>query len=264
MKKSLCFFLSIAVLVIFAAPGFADILVGVPEGDPTEDAYVISSPSTDSEPVGLDSFGLISWTQLNLNTIGFSPVDDGRWAHAFTGWSWRSGGTNMAKGHNINIPSGARIDGYTVWLHDNSAAGYIKYWFRRIDLTNNANINILTVTTVGQPGTVRQYFTIPGGHVVNNSRYAYYLHIDHSVTGSTLQNSGVTFWYKLQLSPAPASATFPDVPGGYWAFQKIEALARSGITVGYPDGQFKPDRLITRAEMAVFLAKALGLHWPDF
>ncbi len=44
-------------------------------------------------------------------------------------------------------------------------------------------------------------------------------------------------------------------------FQFIEALAESGITAGCGNGNFCPDAALTRGQMAVFLAKALGLHW---
>jgi len=43
----------------------------------------------------------------------------------------------------------------------------------------------------------------------------------------------------------------------------MEALAASGITVGYSDGTFRPTNPVTRAQMATFLARALGLHWPE-
>ena len=52
-----------------------------------------------------------------------------------------------------------------------------------------------------------------------------------------------------------------DVPVGAFGFKHVEALAASGITAGCGGGNFCPDREITRVEMAVFLAKALGLHW---
>ncbi len=54
-----------------------------------------------------------------------------------------------------------------------------------------------------------------------------------------------------------------DVPTSYWASQYIEALAASGITVGVTLTTFEPESNVTRAQMAVFLAKALGLHWPN-
>jgi hypothetical protein len=30
-----------------------------------------------------------------------------------------------------------------------------------------------------------------------------------------------------------------------------------------PDGNFHPKDPVTRAQMATFLARALGLHWPE-
>ena len=68
--------------------------------------------------------------------------------------------------------------------------------------------------------------------------------------------------YELQVTPAPGSATFNDVPTSDPAFQFIEALVDSGITAGCGNGNFCPDAPLTRRQMAVFLAKALGLHWP--
>jgi hypothetical protein len=46
-------------------------------------------------------------------------------------------------------------------------------------------------------------------------------------------------------------------------FRFIEALAAAGITSGCGAGNYCPDRNVTRGEMAVFLAKALGLHFPN-
>ena len=67
-------------------------------------------------------------------------------------------------------------------------------------------------------------------------------------------------YYNLQVSAAPATATFTDVPTGYWVFQYVEALAASGITSGCGGGNFCPEQAVKRSEMAVFLSKALGLH----
>jgi S-layer homology domain len=68
--------------------------------------------------------------------------------------------------------------------------------------------------------------------------------------------------HHLQVSPAPGAATFGDVPTGHPFFQFVEALAASGITAGCGNGNFCPDAPLTRGQMAVFLSKALGLHWP--
>ncbi len=63
----------------------------------------------------------------------------------------------------------------------------------------------------------------------------------------------------LPVSAAPAIATFNDVPTNHPFFRFIEALVASGITAGCGSGNYCPDTPLTRGQMAVFLAKALGL-----
>ena len=54
-----------------------------------------------------------------------------------------------------------------------------------------------------------------------------------------------------------------DVAPGFWAFQQIEALAAAGITTGFPDGTDRPFDPVTRAQITAFLARALGMEWPQ-
>ena len=73
----------------------------------------------------------------------------------------------------------------------------------------------------------------------------------------------VEIWWKKTVSDPPATATFGDVPVTHPFFKFVEALAKSGITAGCASGNFCPDNPVTRGQMAVFLSKALGLHWPN-
>jgi hypothetical protein len=73
--------------------------------------------------------------------------------------------------------------------------------------------------------------------------------------------NGLRVFYRLQVSPAPATATFGDVPTSHPFFQFVEALVASGITVGCGGGNYCPDASLTRGQMAVCLSKALGLHF---
>lgn len=61
----------------------------------------------------------------------------------------------------------------------------------------------------------------------------------------------------LCLMTAPAFA-FPDVSNDYWAAPQIKLLSEQGVIVGYPDGTFKPDANVTRAEFAAMAIRALG------
>lgn len=60
--------------------------------------------------------------------------------------------------------------------------------------------------------------------------------------------------------PAPTVAgkpiAFADVPQNYWAYPFIAALSARGIIGGFPDGTFKPNEPVTRAQYAVQLQKA--------
>ncbi len=79
----------------------------------------------------------------------------------------------------------------------------------------------------------------------------------------SVQFFGAAVEWRRTISPAPAVATFADVPIGAFGFNHVEALAASGITAGCGGGNFCPNNAVTRVQMAVFLAKALGLHWPN-
>ncbi len=56
---------------------------------------------------------------------------------------------------------------------------------------------------------------------------------------------------------------FADVPDGYWAQSPIENTGTVGLVQGYPDGTFRPDRDLTRAELATLLVRAKGLALPN-
>lgn len=65
-----------------------------------------------------------------------------------------------------------------------------------------------------------------------------------------------------EVVPKPELATFVDLPDKYWAKKPIEYLATLGIMGGYPDQTFKPDRELTRGELAALLVKAKEFAAP--
>ncbi|HHZ20528.1 MAG TPA: S-layer homology domain-containing protein [Firmicutes bacterium] len=68
-----------------------------------------------------------------------------------------------------------------------------------------------------------------------------------------------SFCLLLSFAPAVHAATISDVDG-HWAESAIRALVQSEVINGYPNGKFKPDQSITRAELAKILATAYGLN----
>jgi len=55
-----------------------------------------------------------------------------------------------------------------------------------------------------------------------------------------------------------AANPFSDVPAGHWAYSAVNRLAAAGIIDGMGDGTFQGERVMTRYEMAEFIARAIA------
>jgi hypothetical protein len=144
-----------------------------------------------------------------INTGVYSTVPDGTFGAA------------------LHLPSGARVI-------------YLELDYCDFDGPPNARINLLDcsflgICTVhnnlssgtGNPGC--NYVTMdmtPFNIVVDNNTRTYELFAVTQAGGLDTQIIGAYVGYKLQVSPAPASATFADVPVGHQQFQFVEALFR--------------------------------------
>ena len=62
----------------------------------------------------------------------------------------------------------------------------------------------------------------------------------------------------VAISLPAVAFQFPDVPTNHWAAKQMDILSDKGVIVGYPDGTFRPDENVTRAEFASMAIKALG------
>jgi hypothetical protein len=167
------------------------------------------------------------------------------------------------------IPSGAQVTGMVLEACDTSA-------------THETHVRLVTLPSGGTWSSSPEVGTgltqTPGCAVfgsatnlvgsnifIDKLANTYLVNVILRASDSTTQFRSVRIFYRLRVSPAPATATFMDVPTNHIFFQWIEALAASGITGGCnnPPGAFCPNDPVTRAQMAVFLATALGLHFPN-
>ena len=103
----------------------------------------------------------------------------------------------------------------------------------------------------------------PQGYTMDNNARELLLIASTKAGDETTVLNGVYIGYKLQISQAPALPTFADVPTTHPYYRAIEALVSAGITVGCGGSNFCPGQNLTRGEMAVFLARALGLHFVN-
>lgn len=208
---------------------------------------------------------------------------DGVTTYVVTAWNMEASestatwsGAALANGHRYatgvagafltgaHLPQGARILSIELEACDTSAAGTVNALLIRTALTDPSTV-LAVVSTGDAPTPGCDFFgadlAIP--ETVENNAYKYMVVAANSALDGSTTFGAVRIHYLLQVSPAPVLATFLDVPTSDPAFQFIEALVASGITAGCGGGNYCPDAPLTRRQMAVFIAKALGLHWPD-
>lgn len=65
--------------------------------------------------------------------------------------------------------------------------------------------------------------------------------------------------YKPISSGLPTAVRFTDVKSTHWANDAIAKAVQQGWVNGFPDGSFRPEQPVTRAEMAVMIGKAQGM-----
>jgi len=177
----------------------------------------------------------------------------------------------------LNLPTGAHVGGVSFYVYDTSPGSNWSFAIFGYEVAGSSSYEpyrktFATGTRVYSGGytyfhmlpdfTIRKLADFNGdGH---NSVVAYTLRAESlDGAGSQLRLWGAVVLWELQVSPGPATPTFSDVSTNHWAFSHIEALADSGISAGCGNGKFCPGSTVSRAEMAVFLSKALGLYWND-
>jgi len=245
-------------------------------------ACVLCLPILAEEPVGVSAFGTgglqpqivgrlseeqartygtTAGTALALSAEGFSPNDS---STTYT-FSTLNGGQYITGGHpfldhSVDLPEGSQVVSIELDGCDNDNAGHITMWFSKCSVGGPcADLNSLGTDDAATPGCGRFPLTLVSPVTIDNFNNSYFTYFSTSGAGNASVFS-IRIYYKLQVSPAPATATFADVPTNFIYFRAIEALAASGITSGCGGGNFCPNQNVTRGELAKFLANALGLH----
>ncbi|MDH6077207.1 S-layer homology domain-containing protein [Chrysosporum ovalisporum FSS-45] len=62
----------------------------------------------------------------------------------------------------------------------------------------------------------------------------------------------------MTVAPSLAQIRFSDVSSNYWAAQFIQQLSQRGIVAGFPDGSFRPEEPVTRAQFAAMINNAFS------
>lgn len=160
---------------------------------------------------------------------------------------------------SLELPAGTVID----YIGVNSARveGLLGI---TLHVRDGASVTALASYAVpAHPGFQTDYTGALGILIPENGGRTYVLEIDHVANPDPSYLGYVEIRWRRTVSDPPPTPTFGDVPNGHPYYQFIEALGASGITGGCGGGNFCPEKALTRGQMAVFLAKALGLRWSQ-
>ena len=216
------------------------------------------------------AFGTSALTIYQVGASGCSPVfSDTVYEGTSQGYRYRTGGSTLVD-CPLNPPSGALLDSFEVLVHDANDTANVTAVLLVCGSTN-PSVGCNGYGSVDSAGTSATPFDeylfgdlTTSGLTVDKFHNEYHLRLVLGAADSTNTFRQVNLYYRLQVSTPPVGTqTFLDVPPTHPFYRAIEALAASGITAGCGAGNFCPGLTLTRGEMAAFLARALGLHFPD-
>jgi hypothetical protein len=214
-------------------------------------------------------WGTVDRSVLALNAWDFQSLPGDEWTITTGGFRYHSAGpaTLMSVRSGVFLPTGVLLDYVSVEGCDSSSVSSLLFQLFVCNPSEpEANCPSFPGSTgVSQtPGCAIYFLDLRSENLqIQNSAFSYYVGVSSSVLNDTIKFRTVRFHYRLAVSPAPATATFPnDVPTTHPFFRFVEALASAGITAGCAPESYCPDQPITRGQMAVFLSVALGLHFP--
>jgi hypothetical protein len=215
-------------------------------------------------PEDTEAFGLGNSIH-NLGPAAFTPRVAGwdtcqMWYASY--WQPAPGPSSCFLGANFELPAGALLVSAVIYYGDSNATS-----------GQNPSLSFTHTNTIGQnveiasaafpdnaPGNSSLTVNFPPDTTIDNLNRVYSVEMGLDPNTTFYR---VRLIYRRQVSPAPGVATFPnDVPTTHPYFRFVEALAASGVTGGCGTGSYCPDMPVTRGQMAVFLAAALGLHFP--
>jgi hypothetical protein len=230
-----------------------------------------------------ETYGTTAISYLEVPASAFLPWNDAAtWTSADfgRGQRWHTAGPGLDFVAPIQLPAGAlvvylELDGndtnpaaavygsFTACAYDADPCSY----YPTVGLSNGGDCSVpgficSGVAAASGSGDLFDTDLSGEGIVIDNFFGQYSLLAETSgATDGSVAIGGMIVGYVLQVSPAPGVATFPDVPTTDFGFQYVEALVSSGITGGCGGGLYCPDNPVTRRQMAIFIAKALGLQW---
>ena len=216
--------------------------------------------------------------EFKIGSGGFSPF-----ALVWEGEESEGGGSSSGGGHTSNTyyvryhnddeteKDGKFIPGETVTVKGNVFTAPVGKTLAGWSLEEDGKVDYKVGDTFRMPGSSVDLYAV-WKDAETESHSAYISGYPDGTVGpdkTITRAEAATMFYNLLADKTGDAKTFTDIPANQWYAKAVMTLAGKGVISGYPDGTFKPDASITRAEfvtMAMNFAnaeKGTACSFPD-
>lgn len=124
------------------------------------------------------------------------------------------------------------------------------------DLTTNSNVTgaASNIPTIGSD--IMDF--LKGDY--NNSTNAPKVNIQTESSQQVLMRNLKPYQSNITGAAAPITSMYSDIPDSFWANPEINKLTRENVVFGYPNGTFRPNANVTRAEFASFIVRGMNME----
>lgn len=225
----------------------------------------VSTPPK-SRPLAPD-FGTVGTTYKQYSAMAFVSIDSSQnYSYPYPPYDGQvlrttTSGTIIPFAVNLDLPQGAHVTYLELDGCDNTGgSGWVQGSLVAAGFTGNVSYAAPFLASDGSGCNYWSEDISSANVVIDNFLNHYWLLGYVAASGSfNIGLAGMIVGYQLQIPSPPGTPDFTDVPASSPQYKFIEALYHAGVTAGCGGGNYCPDSPLTRGQMAVFLAKALGL-----
>lgn len=149
-----------------------------------------------------------------------------------------------------NIEKGEFCDLKKLWLYAFFAAVFIGLGFPVTQASANTSFSDVGTTHRAQEEI---YYLVEGGiaNGISSTSFSPNQQVTRGQAAAMLGRA-------LGLNGEKKTTSFSDVSSNYFASGYIQQMVNKGIISGYPNGQFQPNKTLTRGEMALLISRSFG------
>ena len=191
----------------------------------------------------------------------YNPAYQGQpWCVAFLWWVFQQAGERMA------FFGGGKT----------ASCGMLLRWYREQGLTvDKQNVQVGDILILNFSGTVEPQHCGLVTHVERSGGSIMYIKTieGNTTNGDTSQDNGGMVCEKVRYPRQvvgvcrpqykPEEPEVADDVSGHWFTPSVEWAREKGLIKNYPDGSFKPNNPLTRAEACAILERFYELLWED-